>query len=54
MKIKLPIVKIAKLIGTLIRSAKGGIDEAEAEDLLEQLSDVVVIIVTQVAIKDKK
>jgi hypothetical protein len=49
MPIKLPIVKIAKLIGTLIRSAKGGIDEAEAEELLEQLSDVVVIIITQIA-----
>jgi anti-anti-sigma regulatory factor len=49
MSIKLPIVKIAKLIGTLIRSAKGGIDEAEAEELLEQLSDVVVIIITQIA-----
>jgi hypothetical protein len=49
MSIKLPIVKIAKLIGTLIRSAKGGIDEAEAEELLEQLSDLVVIIITQIA-----
>ena len=49
MYIKLPIVKIAKLIGTLVKSAKGGIDEAEAEELLEQLSDLVVIIITQIA-----
>jgi len=32
MSIKLPIVKIAKLIGTLIKSAKGGIDDAEAQE----------------------
>jgi anti-anti-sigma regulatory factor len=49
MSIKLPIVKIAKLIGTLVKSAKGGIDDAEAQELLEQLSDLIVIIVTQIA-----
>lgn len=40
--IKVPWSKVAILIGTLVRSAKGGINKDEAEELLEQLSDIIV------------
>jgi hypothetical protein len=40
--IKVPWSKVALLIATLIRSAKGGITRDEAEELLEQLGDIIV------------
>ena len=40
--VKVPWSKVALLIATLIRSAKGGITREESEELLEQLGDVVV------------
>jgi len=46
--VKVPWAKVAMLIGALIKSAKGGISKEEAEDLLEQLSDIVVHIATAV------
>lgn len=38
--VKLPIVKIMRLIGKLIRSSKGGLSKEEALDLLEDLSSL--------------
>ena len=38
--VKLPIVKIMRLIGKLIRSSKGGLSKEEALDLLEDLSSI--------------
>jgi hypothetical protein len=40
--VKVPWSKVAMLIATLIKSAKGGISREEAEELLEQLSDIIV------------
>jgi hypothetical protein len=38
--LKLPIVKIMRLIGKLIRCSKGGLTKEEALDLLEDLSSI--------------
>jgi hypothetical protein len=38
--VKLPIVKIMRLIGKLIRASKGGLSKEEALDLLEDLSSI--------------
>ena len=38
--VKLPIVKIMRLIGKLIKSSKGGLSKEEALDLLEDLSSL--------------
>jgi len=38
--VKLPIVKIMRLIGKLIRASKGGLTKEEALDLLEDLSSL--------------
>lgn len=40
--VKVPWSKVALLIATLVRSAKGGITREESEELLEQLSDIIV------------
>jgi hypothetical protein len=40
--VKVPWSKVALLIATLVRSAKGGITKDEAEELLEQLGDIIV------------
>jgi hypothetical protein len=40
--IKVPWSKVALLIATLIKSAKGGLSKEEGEELLAQLADVVV------------
>lgn len=40
--VKVPWSKVAILIATLVKSAKGGISREEAEELLEQLSDIIV------------
>lgn len=40
--VKVPWSKVALLIATLIRSARGGITKEEAEELLEQLGDIIV------------
>jgi len=40
--VKVPWSKVALLIATLIRSAKGGITREEAEELLEQLGEIIV------------
>ena len=42
--VKVPWSKVAVLIATLVKSAKGGISKEESEELLEQLSDIVVHI----------
>lgn len=42
--IRVPWSKVAVLIATLIKSAKGGISREEGEELLEQLSDIIVHI----------
>ncbi len=44
--VKVPWAKVAILIATLVRSAKGGISKDEAEELLEQLSDIIVHLAT--------
>lgn len=40
--IKVPWSKVAILIATLIRSAKGGITKEESEELLEQMGEIIV------------
>lgn len=42
--IRVPWGKVGLLIGTLVKSAKGGISKEEAEELLEQLAEIVVYI----------
>jgi len=44
--IKVPWAKVAILIATLVRSSKGGISKDEAEELLEQLTDIIVHLAT--------
>jgi len=44
--VKIPWAKVAILITTLVKSAKGGISKDEAEELLEKLSDIIVHIAT--------
>lgn len=46
--VKVPWAKVAMLIVTLVKSAKGGISKEEAEELLEQLSDIIVHVATAV------
>jgi len=46
--VKIPWGKVALLISTLVKSAKGGINKEEGEELLEQLSDIIVHIATAV------
>lgn len=46
--IKVPWAKVVLLITALVKSAKGGITKEEAEDLLEQLADIIVHIATAV------
>ena len=45
--IKLPWGQIGRLVGKLVKSAKGGIDKEEAEDLLGDLADIVTFITLQ-------
>jgi hypothetical protein len=40
--VKVPWSKVALLVSTLIKSARGGINKEEAEELLEQLSEIIV------------
>lgn len=40
--VKVPWSKVAILVSTLIKSARGGINKEEAEELLEQLSEIIV------------
>jgi hypothetical protein len=40
--IRVPWGKVGVLIGMLIKSAKGGINREEAEELLEQLADIII------------
>lgn len=40
--VKIPWAKVALLIATLVRAAKGGISKEEGEELLEQLADIIV------------
>jgi hypothetical protein len=46
--IKLPWAQIGLTIGKLVRSARGGIDKAEAEDLLGDLADIITYITLQI------
>jgi hypothetical protein len=46
--VKVPWAKVAILIATLVKSAKGGITKDEAEELLEQLTDIIVHLATAV------
>lgn len=47
MKIKVPWIMIGALLGKLVKSAKGGIDKDEAEDLLTDLAEIAVYITRQ-------
>jgi hypothetical protein len=47
MKIKVPWIMIGALLGKLVKSAKGGIDKDEAEDLLTDLAEIAVFITRQ-------
>ena len=49
--IKLPWAKIGLLVGKLVKSARGGIDKTEAEDLLGDLADIVTSITMQLGNK---
>ena len=49
--IKLPWAQIGLLVGKLVKSARGGIDKAEAEDLLGDLADIVTFITMQLGNK---
>lgn len=40
--VKVPWSKVALLVSTLIKSARGGITKEESEELLEQLSEIIV------------
>lgn len=40
--VKVPWAKVALLVSTLIKSARGGITKEESEELLEQLSEIIV------------
>lgn len=42
--IKVPWSKVAILVATLVRSAKGGINRDEAEELCELLSDIILTL----------
>lgn len=46
--VKVPWSKVATLIVTLVKSAKGGISKAEGEELLEQLADIVIHVAVSV------
>lgn len=47
MKIKIPWASVGLLIGKLVKSARGGIDKDEAEDLLGDLAEITVLITLQ-------
>ena len=47
MKIKVPWPRVGILIGKLVKSASGGIDKEEAEDLLKDIADIVAFIAIQ-------
>lgn len=49
--VKLPWAQIARLIATLIKSARGGINREEGEELLEQLSELLAALATGLAVK---
>jgi hypothetical protein len=49
--IKVPWGMIGQLVGKLIKSARGGIDKAEAEDLLGDLADIITFITIQLGNK---
>jgi len=42
--VKVPWAKVALLVSTLIKSARGGITKEESEELLEQLSEIIVYL----------
>jgi len=49
MTIKIPWAKVGLLIGKLVKSARGGIDKDEAEDLLGDLAEIAAQIAIQLA-----
>jgi hypothetical protein len=49
--VKLPWAQIARLIATLVKSARGGISKAEGEELLEQLADLLAALAAGLAVK---
>jgi hypothetical protein len=51
MLIKIPWAKVGILIGKLVKSARGGIDRDEAEELLGDLAEIVSLIAIQLVNK---
>lgn len=49
--IKLPWSQIGLLIGKLVKASRGGVDKAEAEDLLGDLADIITFITIQIGNK---
>ena len=49
--IKLPWSLIGLLIGKLVKSSRGGIDKAEAEDLLSDLAEIITFVTIQISNK---
>ena len=47
--IKIPWIKVGLLIGKLVKSARGGIDKEEAQDLLGDLADIAADIAIQLS-----
>jgi len=47
MKVMIPWARVGLLIGKLVKSARGGIDKEEAEDLLGDLADIAAYIAIQ-------
>lgn len=49
--IRLPWSMIGLLIGNLVKSARGGIDKTEAENLLGDMADIITFITIQLGNK---
>ena len=46
-KITIPWVRVGMLLGKLVKSARGGINKDEAEDLLTDLAELATMIALQ-------
>ena len=47
MKIKIPWILAGALLNELFKSARGGIDKEEAEKLIANLAEIIVVITKQ-------
>jgi hypothetical protein len=49
--VKLPWSQIARIIATLIKSARGGISREEGEELIELLAELLAALATGLQVK---